>query len=143
MKISPVVHFEMPANDRKRMSRFYEKAFGWQTNQLGPDMGEYVLVTTSETDENRMVKNPGNINGGFYQKTKPDQYTRITIAVDDIRKAMKNVEAAGGKVLGGMQKPGEPDDIPGVGLYATFIDTEGNNVSMMQSYNIPYEDNKD
>jgi len=54
--------------------------------------------------------------------------------VDDIRKAMKRVEAAGGKVIGGMQNPGEPDDTPGVGLYATFIDTEDNHVSMLQPY---------
>jgi len=28
--------------------------------------------------------------------------------------------------------PGEPDDIPGVGLYCAFIDTEGNRLSMLQ-----------
>lgn len=132
MKMNPVAHFEMPAEDRKRMADFYTKVFGWQTKQLGPEMGNYVLATTTETDENRMVKKPGTINGGFFQKTKPDQCPRITIAVDDIREAMKKVEKAGGKALGGMQKPGEPDDIPGVGLYATFIDTEGNHVSMLQ-----------
>jgi len=44
---------------------------------------------------------------------------------------MKNIENAGGKILGGMN-PGEPDDIPGVGLYCAFIDTEGNRVSVLQ-----------
>ncbi|OGY26136.1 MAG: glyoxalase [Candidatus Woykebacteria bacterium RBG_16_44_10] len=134
--MDPVVHFEMPAEDRGRMRKFYESAFGWQTEQLGKDMGEYVLATTTETDEKRMVKKPGTINGGFYQKTKPDQYPRITISVDDIKEAMKKVEKAGGKVLGGMQKPGEPDDIPSVGLYAAFIDSEGNHVSMLQPTNM-------
>ncbi|MDO8633939.1 MAG: VOC family protein [archaeon] len=132
MKMSPVVHFEMPAQDRKRMANFYTKAFGWKTRQLGEDMGNYVLATTTDTDENQMVKTPGTINGGFFQKTKPGQYPRITIAVDDIKEAIKSIKAAGGKVLGGMQKPGEPDDIPGVGLYATFIDTEGNHASILQ-----------
>ena len=133
--MNPVVHFEMPAEDRRRMAAFYEKAFGWKTQQLGPEMGNYVLATTTETDENQMVKKPGTINGGFFQKTEPDQHSRITIAVENIREAMKNVEKAGGKVLGGMQKPGHPDEIPGVGLYATFIDTEGNRVSMLQPIN--------
>jgi predicted enzyme related to lactoylglutathione lyase len=114
------------------MAKFYTKVFGWKTQQLGPEMGNYVLATTTETDENRMVKTPGTINGGFYDKTKSDQHTRITISVDDIREAMKKVEAAGGKAIWGMQKPGEPDEIPGVGLYALFIDTEGNLVSMLQ-----------
>lgn len=132
MKKSPVVHFEMPAEDKKRMMEFYGKTFGWETQQLGPEMGEYVVVTTTETDDDRMVKNPGHINGGFFDKTAPDQYTRITIAVDDIYEAMKKVEEAGGRVIGGSQGADKPDDIPGVGLYATIIDTEGNRVSLLQ-----------
>ena len=132
--MNPVVHFEMPAEDKKRMMKFYEKAFGWKTQQLGPEMGNYVLVTTAETDENRMVKTPGTINGGFYDKTKPGQCTRITIAVDNITESMEKIKQAGGKVIGGMQKPGEPDEIPGVGLYATFIDSEGNSASMLQPF---------
>lgn len=131
-KMSPVVHFEMPAVDKQRMAKFYETVFGWQTQHLGPEMGNYVLATTAETDENRMVKTPGAINGGFFDRTAPEQQTRITIAVDDIRQAMKDVARAGGKVIGGMQKPGEPDEIPGVGLYATFTDSEGNLASMLQ-----------
>ncbi|HEY4859057.1 MAG TPA: hypothetical protein VII14_03845 [Xanthobacteraceae bacterium] len=39
---------------------------------------------------------------------------------------MKRVVQAGGKVLG------EPLEIPGVGRYVSFFDTEGNRVSMMQ-----------
>jgi predicted enzyme related to lactoylglutathione lyase len=35
LKMNPVVHFEMPAEDRKRMADFYTKAFGWKTQQLG------------------------------------------------------------------------------------------------------------
>jgi predicted enzyme related to lactoylglutathione lyase len=54
------------------------------------------------------------------------------IAVQDIREGIKQVSAAGGKVIGGHLQNGEPDEIPGVGLYASFIDTEGNRVSMLQ-----------
>lgn len=132
MKKSPVVHFELPAQDKKRMGNFYSQVFGWEITQLGPEMGDYVIATTTETDENRMVKTPGTINGGFFQKSKVDQSPRITIAVEDIYEAMKAIESAGGKALGGMQQNGEPDDIPGVGLYATFIDSEGNIGSILQ-----------
>jgi predicted enzyme related to lactoylglutathione lyase len=125
--MNPVVHFEMPAEDRKRMSDFYTKVFGWKTQQLGEDMGNYVLATTTDSDE-KGPKKPGAINGGFFQKTddKPAQYPSVVIAVEDIREHMSNVEKSGGKVLG------EPVDIPGVGLYVSFFDTEGNRVSMMQ-----------
>lgn len=125
--MNSVVHFEMPYDNRERVAKFYESAFGWQTRMLGEDMGNYVLATTTETDENGPTK-PGSINGGFYQK-KPDwpmQYPSIVIAVDDIKESVKKVTDSGGKVLG------EPMEIPGVGQYVSFIDTEDNRVSMLQ-----------
>lgn len=134
MTMNPVVHFEMPYEDRSRMADFYTASFGWQAQLLGPEMGEYVVVTTSDTDETTKVpKQPGMINGGFFKKTKETQYPSLVIGVTDIQEAMKKVAASGGKVLGG-QKPGEPDDIPGVGLYVSFIDTEGNRVGMLQPH---------
>jgi hypothetical protein len=125
--MDPVVHFEMPFEDRERMAKFYRSAFGWQTEMLGEEMGSYVLATTVETGE-KGPKKPGAINGGFYPK-KPDwpaQYPSIVIAVDDIRKAIVKVTEAGGNVLG------EPMEIPGVGSYVSFMDPEGNRVSMLQ-----------
>jgi hypothetical protein len=113
------------------MAGFYTQAFGWKAQHLGPEMGNYVLVQTTETAENGFPKEPGRINGGFAEKSKDFQSTNVVIAVDDIRQAMKKVAAAGGTVLGG-QKPGEPDDIPGVGLYVSFLDTEGNRVGLLQ-----------
>ena len=125
--VNPVVHFEMPYDDRARMAKFYGSAFGWQTQMLGDDMGNYVLATTTETGESG-PKKPGTINGGFYPKKPdwPEQYPSVVIAVDDIKESIKKVTGAGGKVLG------EPMDIPGVGQYVSFIDTEGNRASMLQ-----------
>lgn len=126
--MNPVVHFEMPYDDRTRMARFYNAAFGWQTQMLGEDMGNYVLATTTEAGENGRPKHPGAINGGFYPK-KPDwpaQHPSLVIAVEDVHAAMKKVAEAGGRVLG------EPMEIPGVGQYVSFIDTEGNRLSLLQ-----------
>jgi predicted enzyme related to lactoylglutathione lyase len=135
--MNPVVHFEMPAANKDRMQKFYETAFGWQMKQLGKEMGAYIAVTTAEPNEDDPFgrpKIPGAINGGFYQKTDDPlrQHPTIVIAVDDIDDAMKKVKQAGGKVIGGRLKDETPDDIPGVGLYATIIDTEGNNVAILQ-----------
>ncbi len=130
-KMNPVVHFEMPYENHERLMKFYTDAFGWKMQKLGKDMGDYVIAATTETDENRMVKRSGAINGGFFPK-KPDwpaQYPSVVIAVADIKKAMKKVAAAGGKVLG------EPREIPGIGQYVSFTDTEGNRVSMLQPMN--------
>ena len=126
-KMNPVVHFEMPADDRKRMAAFYTEAFGWKTEMLGPEMGDYVLVTTTESGETG-PRSPGAINGGFYPKKPewPAQYPSVVIAVDDIEESMQKVTNAGGQVLG------EPMQIPGVGLYVSFFDTEGNRASILQ-----------
>jgi hypothetical protein len=128
--INPVVHFEMPYENRERLVKFYKKAFGWQMRKLGQEMGDYVTATTTATDENRMIKTPGNINGGFFPKKsdQPAQYPSVVIAVDDIKKAMKKVGDAGGKVLG------VPVEIPGIGQYVSFIDSEGNRASILQPF---------
>ena len=125
--MNPVVHFELPAENRQRMADFYSKTFGWQTQMLGKDMGNYVIATTTESDE-KGPKKPGAINGGFFTKTDdmPAQYPSVVVAVDDINESMKKVMKAGGKVLG------DPMEIPGVGQYVSFFDTEGNRVSMLQ-----------
>ena len=49
----------------------------------------------------------------------------VVIAVDDIQAAMTQV---GGSVLG------EPMEIPGIGHYASFMDTGGNRGSMLQPF---------
>ncbi len=38
----------MPYEDHKRAAKFYKAAFGWQTQMLGEDMGNYLLATTTE-----------------------------------------------------------------------------------------------
>jgi uncharacterized protein len=137
-KMSPVVHFEMGYNDRDRMVKFYETAFGWKGQQMGPDMGNYVVAQTTDTDEKGMVTTPGTINGGFYAKTdSPASHApSVVISVDDIKAAIEEVKKAGGKILGGMTPDSghtmEPTEIPGVGLWISFEDTEGNRVSMLQ-----------
>lgn len=129
--MNPVVHFEMPAEDKKRMSDFYTSVFGWQTEVLGPEMGDYTLVTTTENGENGMPKNPGAINGGFYKKSKDTpEHPSVVIEVSDIRASVKKVTETGGKVLG------EPQKMPGVGEFVYFKDTEGNTVGMLQPASI-------
>jgi uncharacterized protein len=125
--MNSVVHFEMPYENRERMAKFYQSAFGWQTQMLGEDMGNYVVATTTESGDAGPTK-PGAINGGFYGKAqdKPMQYPSVVIAVDDVKRSADKVAAAGGKVLG------EPWEIPGVGKYVSFVDSEGNRVSMLQ-----------
>ncbi|HVF69204.1 MAG TPA: VOC family protein [Xanthomonadales bacterium] len=130
--MNPVVHFEIPAVDKNRMSDFYSKVFGWKTQIMGPEFGDYVVVQTTESDEKtRRPLTPGAINGGFFPRTEGHSTPTVVISVDDIQEAMKKVEEAGGKIAGG-EKLGVPDDIPGIGLYIAVVDTEGNKVALLQ-----------
>src|SRR5689334_14077169 len=115
-KMCPVVHFEMPAENRNRMADFYASVFGWKTEMLGPEMGDYVLATTIEKGSDGRPDKAGAINGGFFPK-KPDwpaQYPSIVIAVENISEYMQDIAKSGGKILG------EPMEIPGVGHYVSF-----------------------
>lgn len=125
--MNPVVHFELPYHDRERIVRFYQDVFDWKLQLLGPEMGSYVLATTAEEDA--MPDAPrGAINGGFFphDSKMPGQHPSVVIGVRDIRAAMQAVDRAGGEVLG------EPMEIPGVGQYVAFHDTERNRLSMLQ-----------
>ena len=127
----PVVHFEMPYRDAQRAARFYSEVFGWQTQQMGEQMGNYLLVTTALPGSAPPAPPqavPGAINGGLFpfKADWPMQHPSVVMGVGDIAAAMQRVTTAGGEVLG------EPMPIPGVGLYVSFVDTEGNRNSMLQ-----------
>jgi len=125
--MNPVVHFEMPYKKAGRVVSFYSKAFGWEMQNTGEKMGNYVLAGTTNIDEHNMVKTPGNINGGFFpQSPEYPAVTTVVISVDDLEESMRKVTGAGGKLAG------KPMDIPGIGKYVAILDTEGNRVGMLQ-----------
>jgi predicted enzyme related to lactoylglutathione lyase len=95
---------------------------------MGKKHGGYIVAHTGETTEDGMLKETGIINGGFYHadKKKPAQYPTLVIAVYDLKKAMKKIEKAGGKIID------KPVDIPGFGTYISFYDTEGNRMEIIE-----------
>jgi predicted enzyme related to lactoylglutathione lyase len=125
--MNPVVHFEMPYENRNRMVKFYSDVFGWTAQLYGEEMGNYAVVTTAWADVKSDAPR-GAIGGGFYQKRAdwPAQYPAVVIAVEDIQQSMQKVANAGGQVLG------QPMSIPQVGEYVSFYDTEGNRASILQ-----------
>ena len=127
MPMNPVVHFEMPAKDKKRVKKFYENAFGWQMQQFGSEMGDYILATTTPVDKKtQRPKEPGAINGGFYQRGKDGTVPHLVISVDNLEKHIRIVKKAGGKIIG------KTMDIPGIGKFIMLKDTEDNRVGMLQ-----------
>lgn len=126
-KMSPVVHFEMPAKDNKRASDFYTKVFGWEMQQMGEDMGGYLLATTTPTDpKTTRPTTPGAINGGFFKAGDYGTVPHLVIAVEDLQKSIEDVKKSGGEITGDVM------DIPGVGKFVMIKDTEDNRVGMLQ-----------
>jgi predicted enzyme related to lactoylglutathione lyase len=116
----------MESKYSKRLIEFYSKVFGWDMTSMGESMANYILAGTTET-ENMQSTKPGEINGGFFESSEENnKYPLVTIKVEDMKEAMEAVKAAGGKVLSG------PHDIPGVGQYTSFQDSEDNRVSLLQ-----------
>ena len=119
-----VVHFEIPAKDMSRCQRFYEQVFGWNVNKV-PNFG-YAMVQTVKTDEKYMPEEKGAINGGLMQKKAPITHPIITINVENIDTAAKQIKQHGGKVILPKFKVGE------AGYSAYFQDTEGNILGIWQ-----------
>jgi uncharacterized protein len=119
-----VVHFEIEAADAQRARNFYAQAFGWQMQELGAEMGNYIVVTTGDQ------KQPGGINGGIYPNStggaKELNAYSCVIGVDNIDQAIGNVKSAGGEVIG------DKMDIPTIGTFVRCKDTEGNIFTMLQ-----------
>ena len=126
MHHTKVVHFELPADNVERAKTFYKSAFGWDISQY-PGM-EYHMVTTAEVDQKtRMLKEAGAINGGLTKRDNQVKNTVITIDVQDIDTALKNIEKLGGHMV----RKKEP--VADMGFTAYFKDTEGNIVGLWQS----------
>jgi uncharacterized protein len=124
-----VVHFEIPVDDASRAKEFYSSIFDWELQDT--DMGEgyiYTTVTTTPIDEqSQLPSEPGAINGGLMRRAAETPAPVITIGVGAIDEALKKVEAGGGSVV---QRRTE---IPNIGAFAYFKDSEGNVLGLWET----------
>ena len=121
-----VVHFEIPADDVERAKKFYSENFGWKLNQMGPEVGNYVLVHTGPTDDKGMPQDRAFINGGLMRRDPSASSPVLVIAVADADATVEKVRQSGGRLVG------EILDIPNVGRYARVQDTEGNVIGVIK-----------
>jgi predicted enzyme related to lactoylglutathione lyase len=120
-----IVHFEIPADDVARARDFYGSTFGWQLEDAqGMD---YTIVRTVDVDEQQMPTERGAINGGMMKRSPDTPSPVITINVDSVDDALKRVEEGGGTIVRPRQ------EIPGMGAFAYFKDTEGNTLGLWES----------
>jgi hypothetical protein len=124
-----VVHFEIPVDDLDRAKGFYSAVFGWGLQTMGEDMENYTIaVTTPIDDKTQVPTEPGGINGALMRRKDHTPVPVLTIGVDSIDTSAKHVEAEGGTVVT------PRTEIPGMGAFAYFKDTEGNVVGLWENF---------
>lgn len=124
-----VVHFEIPADDQDRASKFYREALGWRIEPV-PGM-DYSMVITADMDDNGQPVAAGAINGGMMAREGEITNPVVTVDSPDINATLKRVEELGGSVV--VPK----NEIPGMGYTAYFRDSEGNVMGLWE--NLPAE----
>lgn len=130
---NPIVHFEIPADDVERANKFYTDVFDWRIETMpmpedGSTGGEpYHMVFTTEVGDDQMPKTPGAINGGMMKRANPGQSVCNYVAVESIDDTLEQIRAHGGEVVMGKTEIGA-----GMGAFAVFMDTEGNQMGLYQ-----------
>ncbi|MGH2653870.1 MAG: VOC family protein [Actinomycetota bacterium] len=121
-----VVHFEIPVDDVDRARGFYGAVFEWGLQPM--EEYDYTLaLTTAIDDKTQVPTEPGAINGGLQPRTAETPTPRIVIQVDSIDESLKKVEGEGGNIVSPRA------EMPGMGAYAYFKDTEGNLLGLWET----------
>jgi predicted enzyme related to lactoylglutathione lyase len=123
-----VVHFEIPVDDLERAKGFYSSVFGWQLQTM-PDMDDYTIAMTTDVDQQtQSPTQPGAINGALMKRSADAPAPVLTVQVDSVDTALKQIEAEGGSTL----RP--RTEIPGMGAFGYFRDPEGNVVGLWETF---------
>jgi uncharacterized protein len=118
MVTKTVVHFEIPANDLAKLSKFYSDVFGWKFNKTQMSDMEYWNISTGPRGK--------SVPGGMYKRTGATDVPRNYIGVDDIDKYIVTFKQAGGREV--MEKM----EIPTIGWSYIGADPEGNLIALFE-----------
>jgi predicted enzyme related to lactoylglutathione lyase len=112
---SPVVHFEIAAQNPPELQKFYGQLFDWNIDANNPM--DYGMISTG---------GEGGINGGIGGTMGGPAVVRFYVQVPDLQAALDKAESLGGKTLMG------PTEIPNIVTIAMFSDPEGNQVGLIK-----------
>jgi predicted enzyme related to lactoylglutathione lyase len=122
-----VVHFEIPMDDADRARDFYGSVFDWRIQPM--EGFDYTIVVTTPVDEQTQTPTvPGAINGGMRSRRDETPSPLLVIQVDSIDDSLKKIEGEGGSMVT------PRTEMPGMGAYAYFKDSEGNVLGLWESF---------
>ena len=110
-----ICYLEIPANRVEDSARFYTSIFGWKVR--------------SRDDGSMAFDDTGCVSGTWHEAADriSDKRTCTYIMVDSISEALKQIEAAGGKVVTPRTNIG-----PNAGAFAAFTDPVGNEFGLYE-----------
>ncbi len=123
MLAKTIVHFEIPANDVDRLSKFYADCFGWKFEKAPMPGMDYWMISTGPMGK--------SLGGGMYKKQDANQHPTNYVQVDSVDEAVQRLQQAGGSMV--MPK----QEVMGMGFTALGLDPEGNPVGLWQPLRAP------
>ena len=114
-----IVHFEIPAGDVEKLSRFYSDLFEWKFSKQSLGSMDYWMIQTTGTG-------PEHLAGGMYTKQEETDKPRFFVYVDDIDSHAEKLKQAGGRVIY------EKQELPGMGWSLLAADPENNLLGLFQ-----------
>lgn len=119
MQHGDFTHIEIPADDPERAKRFYSEIFGWTFAPEPPGFEGYHMFRTPAGEAGA---------GGAIGKRgeMAPEKLRTYVQVDSIDETLAKVTELGGTVV-------EPRaEVPGIGWYAVFRDSETNEMALWE-----------
>ena len=128
MVTKTVVHFEIPANETAKLSKFYSDVFGWKFKKAQMSDMDYWQISTGPRGK--------SVGGGMYKRTGATDLPRNYIGVDKIDKHIEAFKNAGGREVVGKA------EIPKMGWSFIGADPEGNLIGLYEQMAPPRRSTK-
>lgn len=120
MKHGDFTHIEIPADDTGRARSFYGELFGWKFADEIPGFEGYHMFSTPVGE--------GGMAGAIGKRGEmAPEKVRAYVHVDSIDDSLSKVTALGGSVIEAKR------EVEGMGWYAVFTDTEGNELALWEN----------
>ncbi len=116
-----LVHFEIPASDPAKVSKFYEQLFGWKFNKWQGGQMDYWLISHKD------ATSPDDTMGGLFKRNTPNEGFLNYFRVKSVDESLNHATSLGAKVITGKQ------EIPQIGHFAVLTDPDGNTFALFQS----------
>lgn len=103
-----ICYVELPALDVEKAAAFYQKIFNWE-------------IRSDKQGNTNFDDSTGGVSGMWFKADAPVTTSgmRVSIMVDDAQQTLKDIEAAGGKIV-------EPINEHSPEITARFADPTGN-----------------